>query len=95
MISVLTLAALAAMLALPPGTQPRQRFSTVFPKNVRFAPSTLVVPQPVKNKGVCSVPLLNALNGRSAAFHLHMPTVKPDNPGTMRFVDPPAPPCEQ
>ena len=95
MVSVLTLAVLAAMLALPSGMQPRQRFNMVFPKNIVFGPNTVLVRPLAKSSGLCSVPLLNALNGRNAALEPRMPTIRPGTSATITVVEPPAPPCER
>jgi hypothetical protein len=91
MVSILTLAALAALLALPPGTQPRKTFSMVFPRKVVLTPGTVIVP-PAKS-GTCSIPLLNALKGDDAQVDRSMPKVTPQITSNMPIVDPPAPPC--
>jgi len=94
MVSVLILAALAAQLSLPPGTQPRKSFRMPFSRNVTVGPQTVLV-QPPPKSGTCSIPLLNAMKAPPPGVQWNMPALKPKVPGTMRPVDPPAPPCQQ
>jgi hypothetical protein len=94
MVSILTLAALAALLALPAGTQPRKSSHMVFPRKVTLGPRTVLV-QPRLQSDTCSVPLLNAMKPPDASRNRGMPAIAPRVNGTMRLVDPPAPPCEQ
>ena len=92
MVPVLALAALAAMLAMPAGTQPRKSFAMLFPRRVTFGPGTVLGQMPPQT-GKCSVPLLNALKENDRSADWGMPTLKPRVTGTMRLVDPPAPAC--
>ncbi len=92
MVSVLALAALAAMLAMPAGTQPRKSFAMLFPQRIKLWPGTVRV-QPPPQARQCAVPLLNALKENDRSADWGMPLMKPPVTGTMRLVDPPAPPC--
>jgi hypothetical protein len=93
MVSVFTLAALAAQLSLPPGAQPGKWFNMPFPRKVTVGPQAMG--QPPAKSGTCSIPLLNAMKSPARGTRWNMPALKPKVPGTMRAVDPPAPPCER